>query len=182
MTKTDKKLIKLYPYERFFFGGENTFGENNTNYMVRSEFFPQQTSLLGLLRYQILLKAGDDIFKDNRIIDKDGAAKLIGEKSFDPTSTNDFKKIKCISPVFVSIRRLFLVPCKPGVYARKRFVQVSQFRQRRFRSGKSPIQRNIKTDFVPDMKDFQAKKGLDNLLINRELVMRKYLYESGSAH
>ena len=52
------KLIKLTPLDAFFFGDENTFGMDNTSYYVRSRKLPQQTSLLGLLRYELLKKKG----------------------------------------------------------------------------------------------------------------------------
>jgi CRISPR-associated protein Cmr3 len=51
-----KYLIKLYPIDRYFFGSDVTFGADNSNYFVRSVYFPQQTTLLGMLRYYLLLQ------------------------------------------------------------------------------------------------------------------------------
>ncbi len=100
---TTKYLVKLFPYDKFFFGGENTFGfGHQANYFVRSNFFPQQTALLGLVRYQLLAQSGDEsIFKDNRIQNKDRAASLIGPRSFDVNGDFEFGAIRSLSPVFV---------------------------------------------------------------------------------
>lgn len=52
-----KYLIKLFPLDNFFFGGEHTFGEGQkANYFAKSNLYPQQSALLGMLRYQILKK------------------------------------------------------------------------------------------------------------------------------
>lgn len=51
-------FIKLTPLHHFFFGGENKFEiEGTANYLVKSNYYPQQTSLLGLTRY-LLLQSG----------------------------------------------------------------------------------------------------------------------------
>lgn len=49
-------LIRLSPLGRYFFGGERTFGfdNDNANYLVRSRYLPQQTTLLGMVRQQLL--------------------------------------------------------------------------------------------------------------------------------
>lgn len=95
-------LVKLTPVEKFFFGQKNTFEEDNVNYFVRSSHFPQQTALLGLLRYQLLLNAGADIFSDNKIVEATEAAKLIGKQSFSPFSKGEgFGVIKGVSPIFL---------------------------------------------------------------------------------
>lgn len=47
----------LTPLDRVFFGGEKTPFEQN-EYYLHSGYFPQQTGLLGLLRYFILQKSG----------------------------------------------------------------------------------------------------------------------------
>jgi len=43
-------LISLRPLKPFFFGGEQTFGEEGMEYVARSRCLPQQTQLLGALR------------------------------------------------------------------------------------------------------------------------------------
>ena len=96
-------LIKLTPLDKFFFGQKKTFGDDNANYFVYSSHFPQQTALLGLLRYQLLQIAGEDVFKDNKIQDTNKAAKLIGEQSFSPFVKDklQFGVIQSLSPVFI---------------------------------------------------------------------------------
>jgi hypothetical protein len=47
--------LSLKPTGAFFFGGENTFeSRGKVNYLVRSNPFPQQTGILGLLRHLLL--------------------------------------------------------------------------------------------------------------------------------
>lgn len=97
-------IIRLKPLTPFFFGGENTFGEGDAqavNYHVRSNYLPQQTALLGMLRYQLLAQ--------HQLIGTepgDTWNKLIGERSFTMKDGNkdvqDFGAIKSISPLFLS--------------------------------------------------------------------------------
>ncbi|MDO4722883.1 type III-B CRISPR module-associated protein Cmr3 [Porphyromonas circumdentaria] len=96
-------LIKLTPLDKFFFGQKKTFGDDNADYFVYSSHFPQQTALLGLLRYQLLQIAGEDVFKDNKIQDKNKAGELIGEQSFSPFAGKklEFGVIQSLSPVFI---------------------------------------------------------------------------------
>jgi CRISPR-associated protein Cmr3 len=123
-------LISLTPIDKFFFGGETTFlrskiadkekkiselseeerklrefDESFSSYVVKSNLFPQQTSLLGMLRFLFL--SNSDCFSGGKI--KPGkqadVAKLIGETSFklddsDFTEMN-FGKIKKIYPCFI---------------------------------------------------------------------------------
>lgn len=74
-----KYKITLTPVDKFFFGGDMTFqvgtnekdsfNEQFSSYIIRSAMFPQQTSLLGMLRFLILRNSGEEIFKDGRITD-----------------------------------------------------------------------------------------------------------------
>ena len=109
-----KYQITLTPVDKFFFGGDMTFqvgsdGDDKFNsqfksYIIQSSMFPQQTSLLGMLRFLILRNAGETVFKDNRIVDKAKAKELIGDKSFMVDADNDFKTVKGLS--HVRIRRV----------------------------------------------------------------------------
>jgi CRISPR-associated protein Cmr3 len=94
-------LIKLTPHDKFFFGTGKEFGPDNQNYFIESGYFPQQTSLLGMLRYQLLKQSGDAIFKNNKIQNSDEAKKLIGKSSFTLGGNNSFGVIKSLSPVFL---------------------------------------------------------------------------------
>jgi hypothetical protein len=96
------KLIRLTPLNDFFFGGENTFGQDNTNYYVKSNYFPQQTSLLGMLRYE-LLKSDPDAFDlaRDKVTNKTNAEKLIGTNGFSPQRDVNYGIIEGISPIFL---------------------------------------------------------------------------------
>ena len=99
-----KYQITLTPVDKFFFGGDMTFqvgtDENSEfnsqykSYIIQSSMFPQQTSLLGMLRFLILRNAGEDVFKDGKIVNKTKANEIIGGRSFMVNYNNDFKSIK----------------------------------------------------------------------------------------
>lgn len=105
-----KYLVTLKPVDKFFFGGDMTFevaGKDGHNkkfksYIIESAKFPQQTSLLGMLRFLLLRKS--PYFENGKITDKDGAAGLIGEHSFEVNNTDDFGKIKSLSGCFIRDR------------------------------------------------------------------------------
>ena len=105
MTKT--YLISLSPMGKFFFGGDMTFTLNgkdseNSSYFIKSNLYPQQTSLLGMLRFLILTNAGADIFCDGKIANKEKAADLIGGSSFTVGKKQvSFGAIERISPCFL---------------------------------------------------------------------------------
>ncbi len=115
-----KYKITLTPVDKFFFGGDMTFqvgtnekdsfNEQFSSYIIRSAMFPQQTSLLGMLRFLILRNSGEEIFKDGRITDtgkgkgnEEGkASKLIGSRSFsvnEKHTENNFGKIIKLSHI-----------------------------------------------------------------------------------
>ncbi|MCB0573361.1 MAG: hypothetical protein KDC61_02195, partial [Saprospiraceae bacterium] len=96
------KLFELTPLGEFFFGGEATFGPENRHYYVRSNLLPQQTSLLGLLRHE-LLKSNPQAFDlvTDRIRDKTAAAELVGSQGFDGSTDKAFGIIEGLSPVFL---------------------------------------------------------------------------------
>jgi len=109
-------MIKLTPLDKFFFGGEKTFGmSGNENYLIRSEYFPQQTTLLGMLRRVLLEQCGLLSPHTNwQIEDRGSAEKIIGGQSFqiDGSSTpQDFKVIQRLSPVFLVHEGERYFPC-----------------------------------------------------------------------
>lgn len=98
--------ITLSPLGWYFFGGETTFGEGDSNnYFAKSNLLPQETALLGMLRYE-LLKAENllPINSDNQ----EAANRLIGERSFSYSKGREdlapFGAIKTISPLFLQYR------------------------------------------------------------------------------
>jgi len=101
---TKNYLIKFKPLGAFYFGGEQTFGSDaEANYFVKSNYFPQQTGILGLLRYELLLQNGLLNVGKSKKLSPD-AKDLIGETSFHLNGSNtliDFKAIKALSPLFI---------------------------------------------------------------------------------
>lgn len=85
MSKPTKTyLIKLTPLNYYFFGGERTFGGGNLeNYLVESRKLPQQTTLLGTIRYRLLV---DNLLNgtENTLGKKlpSGASEYIGAHGF----------------------------------------------------------------------------------------------------
>ena len=122
-------LVKLTPVDKFFFGGEITFtrdfnnrdkesrklsadekelrkfDEEYSSYVVKSNLFPQQTSLLGMFRFLLLSNSDKSVFSNNKIQSREEAKKIIGPGSFLIDSNNydrmDFGKIKSLSPCFI---------------------------------------------------------------------------------
>ena len=112
----NKYQITLTPVDKFFFGGDMTFqvgkdekdpfNEQYASYIIESSKFPQQTSLLGMLRFLILRNAGENVFANGKILDNKATTvrELIGEKSFRVNTeanhkTNEFGKILSITHV-----------------------------------------------------------------------------------
>lgn len=121
-TAMSKYLVKLTPLGKFFFGGDMSFksgrekeDENYVSYIIHSSTMPQQTSLLGMLRF-LLLSSNEELFdkagqhiliedKDRQDIIKNEVKKLIGERSFSVDSnvhaSKDFGCIKSLGPCFL---------------------------------------------------------------------------------
>ncbi len=90
-----KYRITLKPVTPYFFGIEKVSElGNKKNYYLQSAFYPQQTAILGMLRYQILLQHNLLPIKEH----KDEAKRLIGPDSFNPGNM-DYGMIEDISPV-----------------------------------------------------------------------------------
>lgn len=95
-------LIELKPISSFFFGTEDPKSDDEkVNYFQRSAYFPQQTALLGMIRFQ-LLKQFRLLTIKNKIKDTDMASRLIGEKSFHVSSElPSFGVIDSLSPLML---------------------------------------------------------------------------------
>lgn len=108
-----KYLITLKPTGKFFFGGEMTFqvGDNEkdefnqqfASYIIESSKFPQQTSLLGMLRFILLRKSDLFDLNDNKIKNHHDTrlSELIGESSFMIDKEGGYGKIQRIYPCFL---------------------------------------------------------------------------------
>lgn len=108
--------VTLKPLEPYFFGSERKLGDGTgevgSSYFIRSEYVPQQATLLGMIRFFLLKQSGN--VQDDYQIDE----KLIGKNSFslsgrifedcsgyDPAGADtvqDFGVIKGISPLFLA--------------------------------------------------------------------------------
>ena len=107
--KVEWYLCKLKPLEPFFLGGERTFdfsgeaggkSEDKTSYYICSEKWPNQSTILGTMRFLVLKKHNmlHDRDKQNEANEKD----YIGEHSFILSNKEQkYGKIKEISPVFL---------------------------------------------------------------------------------
>lgn len=125
-------LIKLTPVGKFFFGSDMTFSvgtkdlpkewykrpsEERTriedqvrfntryaSYIIKSEKFPQQTSLLGMLRF-FMLRNEKDLFENDHIKKGDAVREkveeLIGRHSFEANGDGNYGCIKELSPCFL---------------------------------------------------------------------------------
>lgn len=95
--------VTLEPKDWFFFGGSSTFDNGTkTSYIAHSLLFPQQTALLGMIRYQ-LLKQNNLLFDHGGKPNDDQVINLIGEKSFSMRDDNQktYGDILGLSPVFL---------------------------------------------------------------------------------
>ncbi|WMJ82285.1 type III-B CRISPR module-associated Cmr3 family protein [Clostridium sp. MB40-C1] len=109
----NKYLVTLKPMGSFFFGSERTFGlgEDNEHYIIQSECFPQQTSILGMLRKEMLIIKNLIRYDWNYNGIYDKVNTLIGSKSF---NINDIEKqqfgvIEKIYPVFIKKENKYLI-------------------------------------------------------------------------
>lgn len=96
-------LVKLTPLEDYFFGSVKK-GElsEKSDYYVKSKSFPNQTGLLGMIRYELLRQNKCLLNKYSSILDRDKAVQLVGEKGFDPSEDKQtFGVIHSLSPVFL---------------------------------------------------------------------------------
>lgn len=108
MSSLNYYTITLTPENRFFFGGEVTFGQagdaekRRSSYLVKSRVLPQQTSLLGMLRYELLREASllaPYTDGDGR---QDQATALVGNTGFVADDTSAYGTIQALSPILLT--------------------------------------------------------------------------------
>lgn len=144
-----KYSIKLTPLAPFFFGSEKTFGDGqNQNYFAKSNPFPQQTTVLGMLRKEILIQA--KVFKEKWVdysdVDKKLMTEYIGTNSFQVNSTNDIGKIQKLSPVFIVGEN--------ESYIQKPFDSDLEIKKV---NGKSNLDKSV--EYIPYTEGYKAKNG-----------------------
>jgi CRISPR-associated protein Cmr3 len=90
-----KQLLKIKPKGKFFFGGDRTFASERQSYYAHSEYFPQQTAILGMLRFTILQI--ENKLEESLTVKQS----FIGENDFNGKTEFSFGNILKISPVFI---------------------------------------------------------------------------------
>lgn len=128
-----KYKFTLKPLTPYFFGDNKTFGEQSyskdlknpyediTNYNVNSLKLPQQTTILGFLRYEVL-KACKLLGRNYSPSDWNSA---IGDSSFSLNGKNKFGFIKTVSPVFISNGKEHYTPAAHNfVYTRNNIKEI----------------------------------------------------------
>jgi CRISPR-associated protein Cmr3 len=147
-------LVKIKPVEHYFFGIEKVGNLGNRKpYYLETTEFPQQTSILGLLRYIILLKK-DKLGKISSS-NKDEINELIGEGSF---PGNEYGKILSLSPVFI------LDEAGTAYFARPidwEYTFIKKNTGCKVSYGKDSI-----NESVPFLEGYKAKNGIDPFLIS----------------
>jgi len=150
-------LITFKPVVSFFFGGEQTFGEGDeANYFAKSNPFPQQTTILGTLRKEVLIQEG--VYKENfnkyTYNDVKIMNGLIGNQSFRIGELENFGVIKSLSPVF-------LIQNNDSFY-----ISAPKDRNLTYcrESGKSFL--NNEKDTIPFFTNYNPKKGCDSGFIS----------------
>ncbi|MFN0200548.1 MAG: type III-B CRISPR module-associated Cmr3 family protein [Bacteroidia bacterium] len=104
---TKTYLITFTPHQLYFFGSEQNFGMgDDKNYFARSNYFPQQTTLLGALRYLLLAQNGFLVTGSShgklpaQNANGINVVDLIGQQSFHGIA-QDFGQILQLSPLFL---------------------------------------------------------------------------------
>ena len=173
-----KYLIKLKPVDTFFFSQENKYrkkkGKYEAEYFQRSAYFPQQTTLMGMLRYYILLINGQI-----PITDKNKAESFIGKESFHITNKLlDFKMIKNISEVFIVDKENKKYIPNPKDYILKKQVQGDKKKTivKRLEKDNLDIKTNF-TDHFSYFPEFVEKEGLSRFLFHNEKTCLPYDYD-----
>lgn len=100
--KTIHYMVRLTPIGSYFFGGEVTFGEGGKqNYYVKSNPLPQVSSLLGLMRYEVLRQQGKLSYSKDETTLRE-IETLIGQQGFSINyKTDSYGIIRSISPIFI---------------------------------------------------------------------------------
>ena len=97
--------VQLVPIDSFYFGSTEHFGEKNSNtYILKSERWPQQTSVIGMLRKELLIQNNLIRVRYNEE-EKMAIQQLIGKEGFvfkDEMEKTDFGAIKAISPIMLA--------------------------------------------------------------------------------
>jgi CRISPR-associated protein Cmr3 len=167
-------LIKLIPGDTFFFSQENKYrkkrnGKIESDYYQRSAFFPQQTTVLGALRYTLLQK-------ENQIpITNTGKAEeLIGKLSF-RIQENELKfgKIGKLSPGFIMNK-------SGKIYVKNPADLILDENEAKYLT-KSDSLINSSIGDIPYFDNYQEKAGLSNFLYHSKKDFLPLEYDENEA-
>jgi CRISPR-associated protein Cmr3 len=163
-----KYLVSFLPVGNFYFGGEHGFdSDDRKNYLVHSNPFPQQTTLLGALRYAIL-QANDALTpvggtpyngKDLKAIDG-----FIGTKSFDKDYESDETKNEQSFGIIQSLSPVFLIKDKQEIVLPNPKTEDFTFVASNTEGGTFLTQEKNNTVF--DLENYKAKKGYERQFTN----------------
>ena len=178
MSKT--YLVTLKPIDKFFFGGDMTFAipEGNkerkeanrsfSSYIIRSMPFPQQTSLLGMLRF-LLLRNDKDCFNGDVITDKSKAKGLIGSHSFMVSgSRNNYGGIEELTSCFIRDCRNgrdFAFAPFDWDFDDLKTGDVGYINGQKVLLPRLSVPEQVKSDYGED--EYKAKKGYNGYLLYR---------------
>lgn len=182
-----KYLIKLKPIEKCFFGEDKGFNtsefrkeDNHKSYILNSRNLPQQSSILGMLRFEILNQSNEfDVKQYSNYIEEDfkKMSELIGKKSFEITDDIfKFGVVKRVGTVNIfddnKKEILYKVPLDHKVDFEKKNNKYKAFK---FSSEK------VQSSFgeINYFSDFNAKDGLssDFVNVNNEIVKEKDIFK-----
>lgn len=156
-----KQLVKMTPIEPYAFGTDQKFqypdqkSTGKESYFVKSRTVPEQTTILGMLRFMILSKKGilrsDFQYNEEQRIQM---ARCIGSDSFRfGQEKQDFGYIHSISPVFLMDR-------EGSYYVKNPFHNMEQ------KKGYKPMElsdETVETSFgrlrLPKEEEYHAKEG-----------------------
>lgn len=102
-------IVRMAPLDSYFLGGETTFGEGSEpNYYVVSNKLPQVSTLLGVIRYELLRQRGLLSYSDSQA---EMVKKVIGDQGFNlETQSLSLGIIKKMSPLFLEKNGTFYTP------------------------------------------------------------------------
>ena len=176
---TKKYTMTLIPVGNFFFGQEDIHVSSRRDtaddtffYLSESAKMPQQTALLGMLRFALLSTAGSDVFSGNKIVSSQKAASLIGPKSFTKNVPGDFGRISSIGPCGLRIRYAQESRWFPLQFSPMDWGLNASFEQQ---NGTRVLVNDEPTSKLVRFAGYKAKKGLSNkLLVRRNGRVQEY--------
>lgn len=174
-------FVKMTPLEPYAFGTDQNFkyagveGTGKETYFVPSRNMPEQTTILGMLRYLILKNEG--ILRSDFQYTEEERAKMkecIGPESFSfaASEKQDFGYIKKISPVF-------LTDGQENHYIRNPFHNSSETGFRAMELEETPFETSAGEIRLPGKAEYNAKTGHGEGFYNlEEGTVKKNLFHT----